>query len=105
VVSVGFLWVVPLPVPGGVDLDPGTWRRLKTAAELRMGHGLPRLPPGDIRLLAGLLASIEAGEGRRAVADPAVQEAFAVRVVDEAGAEAGEVVKALAHRVDVAPFL
>jgi hypothetical protein len=85
-------------------MDGGTWRRLKIAAELRLGHGLPRIPDRDKMLLAGLLAAIDAGQGKAAVESERVQEEWGRTAVADRP-DVDRLVVELARRVDVHPYL
>lgn len=57
-----------------MDASPlagATWRRLKIAAEVKLGHGIPRLPDAELRKLLGVLALVRDGHGRDEVGDDA----------------------------------
>lgn len=84
----------------------GTWRRLKIAAEVRLGHGVPPLPEHDLVKLLGLLASVRDGRGKDAVADEKLQEqAGTAERKLLAGGDLREACRSLAMKVDVRPFL
>ncbi|MBI2077841.1 MAG: hypothetical protein HYT80_05650 [Euryarchaeota archaeon] len=88
----------------------GTWRRLKIAAEVRAGHGIPKVLPRDelLRLL-GLILGIGAGRAEEVLGDENAQlrEGVSAWNSDRAGdLEALRAhIAAAAARIDVRGFL
>jgi hypothetical protein len=85
--------------------QPGTWRRLKIAFELRLGHGLPRLPEIERIRLAGLLAAVRDGQAKEALDDDAEQERRGRIEMARPGVDLDELCRSLAKSVDVRPLL
>lgn len=85
----------------------GTWRRLKIAAEVRLGHGVPAvLPDAELVRLLGLLVLVRDGNGARAVEDERLQaEAGENERQRTRPADLREACRVLAQTVDVRPFL
>jgi hypothetical protein len=85
----------------------GTWRRLKIAAEVRLGHGVPSaLPEAELVRLLGLLALIRDGQGKAAVEDEALQSKAGEQERERTRpSDLKEACKRLAGTVDVRPFL
>lgn len=85
----------------------GTWRRLKIAAEVRLGHGVPTaLPDAELVKLYGLLALIRDGKGAQAVEDDGLQaQAGEGERQRTRPSDLREACRSLAKRVDVRPFL
>ena len=88
----------------------GTWRRLKIAAELRVGHGIPKVLPRDelLRLL-GLLVGIEAGRAEEVLPDEDAQLRGGIDAWPAATGDALEPLRArivaAAAKTDVRRFL
>ena len=85
--------------------QPGTWRRLKIATEVRLGYPLPRLPEIELVRLLGLLAGVRDGQAAKVLQDDAEQER---RGNDERRRSAlglEDACRALAKVVDVRPHL
>jgi hypothetical protein len=85
---------------------PGTWRRLKIAAEIRIGHGLPRLPESELVRLLGLLAAIRDHQAAAVLDDDGAQERRGAAEIPGLDAEPlADACVRLAKAVDVRPFL
>ena len=85
----------------------GTWRRLKIAAEVWLGHGVPAvLPDAELVKLFGLLALVRDGKGAQGVEDEGLQaQAGETERQKMRPADLREACRLLAQRVDVRPFL
>ena len=85
----------------------GTWRRLKIAAEVRLGHGVPAvLPDAELVKLLGLLVLVREGKGAHAVEDEKLQaEAGESERQRMRPSDLREACRVLALTVDVRPFL
>ena len=85
----------------------GTWRRLKIAAEVRLGHGVPAvLPDAELVKLLGLLVLVRDGKGAAAVEDERLQaDAGETERQRTRPKDLRETCRVLAQTVDVRPFL
>lgn len=67
----------------------GTWRRLKIAAELRVGHRIPpALPRDDLVRLVGLLVGLREGRSQEVLASESLQFSLGLAEVGAPNAEA-----------------
>jgi hypothetical protein len=85
----------------------GTWRRLKIAAEVRLGHGIPAvLPDAELVKLLGLLVLVRDGQGAKGVQDEGLQaQAGEAERQKLRATDLREACRVMAKSVDVRPFL